>query len=596
MPNISRKHMPQVDTQNLSKAVDMVSDKVRVTKGKISVGKLKKSQKELHKDKIEGIAARFTSPDKFKPLIISKDNHIVDGHHRWGAAIHKWGTDVKIPIIRIHLPILKAIKLYKDVADSLNEVMSIDARRKLARKSKSKLKRGIKKRIKKMKKKRSNADLQKAAERKAKTILMQKMMKKSPSDMSMNDKMKFSQKLAKSPGKIQKVAKKILPKLKQAETERVKKMRDRNTQKNEAITIPIEIGDTVLGGKFKNKRIVVKSIDKNEKGDITINGKPLMKFRLVNEQIGYGIECKNCNHSWDIEPNDDRPYLCHNCGYDSQMQKIDMVGFKDWKSSLKEDVELDQWFNKAEPVDEGSDNLEMLQLMNKAMKAFPKSPKQKELIKKLNVLRVKNGMKPLAENVINEFGGIRFDLVGYDSNDKPALKKIVRASDDFMKDVVNYGSDKVFKSGKGVEYMEIYYDKHHLVTVKDSGRKIVKEKGWGKLPINEIPMDTLKDIDRVADKFLNPVDVVLTNQHFFDRLNDPRNGKEISGAELVGFFKRLGKKKKQFVDFLNQYNQIVAVDDRTSLNIPFMKQANKAIAKTVMRKKDFKTSNKKLDI
>lgn len=387
MPNLNRKDMPQIDTQNLSKAVDMVSDKVRITKGKIAVGKLKKSQKELYKDKIEGIAARFTSPDKFKPLIISKDNHIVDGHHRWGAAIHKWGTDVKIPIIRIDLPIMKAIALYKDVADSLNE----------------------------------------------------------------------------------------------------------------AITIPIEIGDTILGGKFKNKRIVVKSIDKNEKGDITINGKPLMKFRLVNEQIGYGIECKNCDHSWDIEPNDDRPYLCHNCGHDSQMQKIDMVGFKDWKSSLKEDV--------------GSDNLEMLQLMNKAMKAFPKSPKQKELIKKLNVLRVKNGMKPLSENVINE-----------------------------------------------------------------------------------IPMDTLKDIDRVADKFLNPVDVVLTNQHFFDRLNDPRNGKEISGAELVGFFKRLGKKKKQFVDFLNQYNQIVAVDDRTSLNIPFMKQANKAIAKTVMRKKDFKTTNQKLDI
>lgn len=401
MPNISRKNMPQVDTQNLDKAVDMVSDKVRVTKGKISVGKLKKSQKELHKDKIEGIATRFTSPDKFKPLIISKDNHIVDGHHRWGAAIHKWGTDVKIPIIRIDLPIMKAIALYRDVADSLNE----------------------------------------------------------------------------------------------------------------AITIPIEIGDTVLGGKFKNKRIVVKSIDKNEKGDITINGKPLMKFRLVNEQIGYGIECKNCNHSWDIEPNDDRPYLCHNCGYDSQMQKIDMVGFKDWKSSLKEDVELDQWFNKADPVDEGSDNLEMLQLMNKAMKAFPKSPKQKELIKKLNVLRVKNGMKPLSENVINE-----------------------------------------------------------------------------------IPMGDLKQIDTFADKKLNPMDVVLTGKHFFDRLNDPRNGKEVTNAELIGFFKRLGKKKSEFVDFLNQYNQVVATDDRTNLNIPFMKQANKAIAKTVMRKKDFKTSDKKLDI
>ena len=49
---------------------------------------------------------------------------------------------------------------------------------------------------------------------------------------------------------------------------------------SEAITIPIEIGDTVLGGKFKNKKMVVKSIGKNEKGDITINNKPLLKVRI----------------------------------------------------------------------------------------------------------------------------------------------------------------------------------------------------------------------------------------------------------------------------------------------------------------------------
>jgi len=55
--------------------------------------------------------------------------------------------------------------------------------------------------------------------------------------------------------------------------------------KNENITIPIKVGDTVLGGKFKNKRIVVKSISKNDKGDITINGRPLLKFRIVKEGI-----------------------------------------------------------------------------------------------------------------------------------------------------------------------------------------------------------------------------------------------------------------------------------------------------------------------
>ena len=55
--------------------------------------------------------------------------------------------------------------------------------------------------------------------------------------------------------------------------------------KNENITIPIKVGDTVLGGKFKNKRIVVKSIGKNDKGDITINGRPLLKFRIVKEGV-----------------------------------------------------------------------------------------------------------------------------------------------------------------------------------------------------------------------------------------------------------------------------------------------------------------------
>ena len=52
---------------------------------------------------------------------------------------------------------------------------------------------------------------------------------------------------------------------------------------SEDIKIPIKVGDTVLGGKFKNKKIKVKDIGKNEKGDITINGRPLLKFRIMSE-------------------------------------------------------------------------------------------------------------------------------------------------------------------------------------------------------------------------------------------------------------------------------------------------------------------------
>jgi len=58
------------------------------------------------------------------------------------------------------------------------------------------------------------------------------------------------------------------------------------SQFNEDIRVPINIGDTILGGKFKNKKVVVKDIGKNEKGDITINGKPLLKYRIIpNENV-----------------------------------------------------------------------------------------------------------------------------------------------------------------------------------------------------------------------------------------------------------------------------------------------------------------------
>lgn len=54
---------------------------------------------------------------------------------------------------------------------------------------------------------------------------------------------------------------------------------------NEMIKLDIKVGDTLMGGKFKNKKIVVKTIGKNDKGDITINGKPLLRFRMLKENV-----------------------------------------------------------------------------------------------------------------------------------------------------------------------------------------------------------------------------------------------------------------------------------------------------------------------
>lgn len=53
----------------------------------------------------------------------------------------------------------------------------------------------------------------------------------------------------------------------------------------EDIRVPIKVGDTILGGRFKNKKVLVKKIGKNKKGDITINDKPLLKFRIIKENL-----------------------------------------------------------------------------------------------------------------------------------------------------------------------------------------------------------------------------------------------------------------------------------------------------------------------
>ena len=46
------------------------------------------------------------------------------------------------------------------------------------------------------------------------------------------------------------------------------------------IILDIEIGDVVLGGRFKNKKITVNKIGINDKGDMTINDQPFMKIRI----------------------------------------------------------------------------------------------------------------------------------------------------------------------------------------------------------------------------------------------------------------------------------------------------------------------------
>ncbi|MEK6879000.1 MAG: hypothetical protein AABY22_05300 [Nanoarchaeota archaeon] len=52
----------------------------------------------------------------------------------------------------------------------------------------------------------------------------------------------------------------------------------------EVITLDINIGDTVLTGRFKNKKTVIKTIDYDNKGQLQINGKKALKFRIIDKK------------------------------------------------------------------------------------------------------------------------------------------------------------------------------------------------------------------------------------------------------------------------------------------------------------------------
>ena len=128
----------------------------------------------------------------------------------------------------------------------------------------------------------------------------------------------------------------------------------------EVIKLPVEIGDTLLMGKFKNKKVVVKTIGKDEHGLPTINGKKVVTFRYgqkapnVFEQIvelaGTSSKCEKCNHSWELEADDSEKYLCHSCGWDSQKQEYDFDAFDSWKEKMGLTEELDER-GKMRPAD-----------------------------------------------------------------------------------------------------------------------------------------------------------------------------------------------------------------------------------------------------
>ena len=114
----------------------------------------------------------------------------------------------------------------------------------------------------------------------------------------------------------------------------------------------------------------------------------------------------------------------------------------------------------------------------------------------------------------------------------------------------------------------------------------------------KVTQSDIQQLEKFADSLFGKVGIdVEFTRHFLDRVNDERNVKQITMAELTRLFKQEFKRWGKQIAQLGPDAEAVMKDMATDVNMPFALQwdsQNKEldlVAKTVMRKKDFKTSD-----
>lgn len=115
----------------------------------------------------------------------------------------------------------------------------------------------------------------------------------------------------------------------------------------------------------------------------------------------------------------------------------------------------------------------------------------------------------------------------------------------------------------------------------------------------DITPELLTQIERFADQLWGRlgIDIEFT-RHFLERLNDERNGRPISAPELVRILKKEYEQNGKKIAAAD--GEAVMKDLLTNINLPFVMKnqgnSRELIAKTIMRKQDFRTSNREFPI
>ena len=94
---IDRKDMPQIDSKLTSDFISYLSGRgVKTSMKTMYPPRLKATQHQFHKSKIQSLIDYMDKGDyDNKRIIVSKDNYVMDGHHRWLAHVNA-GKDIGV--------------------------------------------------------------------------------------------------------------------------------------------------------------------------------------------------------------------------------------------------------------------------------------------------------------------------------------------------------------------------------------------------------------------------------------------------------------------------------------------------------------------
>lgn len=109
---VPRSEMPQVCACDAEESDDIPTGKLEF----VSPDKLKKTQEKINKTKARGIAGDWANAGK-EPVLISRDNWILDGHHRVEAA-KTLGKLVRV--VRVDLPGRKALTKLQELEEEID--------------------------------------------------------------------------------------------------------------------------------------------------------------------------------------------------------------------------------------------------------------------------------------------------------------------------------------------------------------------------------------------------------------------------------------------------------------------------------------------